>query len=185
MFWTGRFLTCLLQRGVQTFGRRVPFRNRKVGGRERTTTIKMHTHCWLALLWQPQYRRQSIIFTNASCANEHSQKSADFSGKEKRSVSLLAELIQGTKVKALPSLSLLLLLLWRLLMCAEELGLFGPSISSSLPVINIHIHNKSSLSHEQLSRKEFEKEGRKKDLCLLKMLTILFSPLLAMIYLTF
>ena len=58
-----------------------------------------------------QYQRQSIIFTNASCANEHSQKSADFSGKEKRSVSLLAELIQGTKVKAPPSLPLLLLLL--------------------------------------------------------------------------
>lgn len=95
-----------------------------------------------------QYQRQSIIFTNASCANEHSQKSADFSGKEKRSVSLLAELIQGTKVKAPPSLPLLLLLLWSLLMCTEELGLcLGLSSSSSLASINIHIHMKSSLSH--------------------------------------
>lgn len=95
-----------------------------------------------------RYERQSIIGTNASCANEHSQKSADFSGKEKRSVSLLAELIQGTKVKAPRSLPLLLLLLSRLLMCAEERGLcLGLSISSSLPAINIHIHMKSAGSH--------------------------------------
>lgn len=132
-----------------------------------------------------QYQRQSIIFTNASCANEHSQKSADFSGREKRSVSLLAELIQGTKVKAPPSRPLLLLLLWGLLMCAEEPGLcLGLFISSSLPAINIHIHMKSAVSHQQLSRRTLRRTG-KKDLFLLKMLTILFSPFLAMIYLTF
>lgn len=77
---------------------------------EKIQLLKTRIHCWHCCDSQ-QYQRQSIIFTNASCANEHSQKSPDFSGKEKRSVSLLAELIQCTKVKAPPSLPLLLLLL--------------------------------------------------------------------------
>lgn len=111
---------------------------------QNTTVHMVFWHCYDS----QRYQRQSIIFINASCANEYLQKSPDFSGKEKRSVSLLAELIQCTKVKAPPLLPLLLPLLWRLLMCTEEIGLcLWLFILSSLLAINIHIHMKSLVSH--------------------------------------